>query len=349
MPTDLTFSFIRKSFIGRPRRRRGIRGESPTERLESRVLLTTGPIITSAGGEPAESLLDPQYLPPVEETPTTDPTGSGYQDEPADPYLMDPPGPQPIGPTDPGPTGGDPTTPIAAPDPVDPAPDPNIADMEFGIHNPYTLAHMANAAYTGADGKTNPDGTPVVKLDDVTAALPKKLRDAGWKAEAIVSDENSGFHAVHFKNTKSGEHVLAFAGTAILSGKDWLTNSAQAMGLKAEQYESAMKMAQKPKDDHDGAGIRFTGHSLGGGLASAAALATGIEAVTFNAAGIHKNTKTPDGNKLDLTMADSLITAYRVCGKITGVYLDPLSLLQAGTSPKGLVGSIPDVFKLFTG
>jgi len=33
----------------------------------------------------------------------------------------------------------------------------------------------------------------------------------------------------------------------------------------------------------------FAGHSLGGGLASAAAYATGTSEITFNAAGLHSN------------------------------------------------------------
>jgi putative lipase involved disintegration of autophagic bodies len=36
--------------------------------------------------------------------------------------------------------------------------------------------------------------------------------------------------------------------------------------------------------------IHFTGHSLGGGIASAAAIVTGGGATVFNAAGVHANT-----------------------------------------------------------
>jgi type VI secretion system secreted protein VgrG len=45
--------------------------------------------------------------------------------------------------------------------------------------------------------------------------------------------------------------------------------------------------------------VTFTGHSLGGGLASAASLATGCEGVTFNAAGISQNTATIYGYHLN--------------------------------------------------
>jgi hypothetical protein len=39
-----------------------------------------------------------------------------------------------------------------------------------------------------------------------------------------------------------------------------------------------------------GGNIHFTGHSLGGGIASAAAIWTGGSATVFNAAGVHANT-----------------------------------------------------------
>ena len=39
-----------------------------------------------------------------------------------------------------------------------------------------------------------------------------------------------------------------------------------------------------------GGNIHFTGHSLGGGIASVAAIWTGGSATVFNAAGVHANT-----------------------------------------------------------
>lgn len=272
---------------------------------------------------------------------------SDTADEPLIPMDLPPSDEMP----DPGPMENESGGPGGDPGQIDPNEGPVVPpEMEFGIHNSYTLAHMANAVYTGADGK---DGT-TIKKEEVTAALPQKLRDAGWAAEEVVSDGNTGFHAARFRNTESGEYVLAFAGTQPLSKADWVTNFKQGLGFKAEQYETAMQMALNLKQnlgEDASARLRFAGHSLGGGLASAAALATGIEAVTFNAAGIHKNTKMPDGKALDLTMADSLITAYRVCENVPllKVYLDPLSLLQAGKRPDGLFGNIPDFFKLLTG
>lgn len=50
----------------------------------------------------------------------------------------------------------------------------------------------------------------------------------------------------------------------------------------------AVELARRGVDG--GATLTTTGHSLGGGLASAASVVTGRSAITFNAAGLHENT-----------------------------------------------------------
>ena len=54
---------------------------------------------------------------------------------------------------------------------------------------------------------------------------------------------------------------------------------------------------------------KFVGHSLGGGLASAAAVASNGNATTFNAAGLHNNTITAGGR------TNGAVTAIRVKGE----------------------------------
>lgn len=81
---------------------------------------------------------------------------------------------------------------------------------------------------------------------------------------------------------------------------DWPVNFAQGLGVIPAQYEKAIERAeiaaQYANDRHHGRLI-ITGHSLGGGLASAAAVRVRvlhpdvvIRAQTFNAAGLHRNT-----------------------------------------------------------
>lgn len=95
----------------------------------------------------------------------------------------------------------------------------------------------------------------------------------------------------------------------------------QAGGLTSAQYETAIALALQFRAQY-GANLHFTGHSLGGGLASAAAIACGgdLTATTFNAAGVHKKTLERFGFSVE--EANLIISAYRVFG-------DPLTAMQA--------------------
>jgi pimeloyl-ACP methyl ester carboxylesterase len=83
-------------------------------------------------------------------------------------------------------------------------------------------------------------------------------------------------------------YVLAFAGTDPSSMANWGANAAQAVGLGSSQYEQGTTMASQVWQA-TGGNVLFVGHSLGGGIASAAAYATGGRAITFNAAGLHSS------------------------------------------------------------
>jgi hypothetical protein len=56
------------------------------------------------------------------------------------------------------------------------------------------------------------------------------------------------------------------------------------LGVPSKEYEDVENLAKTLKNAS--VPISFTGHSLGGGLASAAAVVTGFPATTFNAAGL---------------------------------------------------------------
>lgn len=102
----------------------------------------------------------------------------------------------------------------------------------------------------------------------------------------LYTDRETGFQAALYVNGE-GNSVLAFAGTN--GANDWGSNVLQALGLVGAQYDQALVLARTVYID-TGANIRFVGHSLGGGLAAAAAIVTGGRATTFNAAGVHPNT-----------------------------------------------------------
>jgi hypothetical protein len=84
------------------------------------------------------------------------------------------------------------------------------------------------------------------------------------------------------------------------------------LGVSA-QFDQAISDAKAMQNDPDiSAPVTFTGHSLGRGLASAAALETGYNAITFNALGI--STKELQNLGLNRVSQDN-ITAYIMKGE----------------------------------
>lgn len=106
----------------------------------------------------------------------------------------------------------------------------------------------------------------------------QKPEKYGLSSADMSSDE--GFQAAIFSNGK--ETVLAFSGTNGATDMD--DNAGAATGNKSSQYEQAVSIAGQVSKAVGGGKLSMTGHSLGGGLAGAAAAATGRSGTTFNAA-----------------------------------------------------------------
>jgi Lipase (class 3) len=100
-----------------------------------------------------------------------------------------------------------------------------------------------------------------------------------------LSSSTSAFRArVYVKGAnENAEFVVAFRGTT--SGTDWQANLRQGVGLSSDHYTRALIIG-RALARHPDANVTITGHSLGGGLASATAIASGRNASTFNAAGL---------------------------------------------------------------
>ncbi|MFT4196700.1 MAG: DUF2974 domain-containing protein [Pseudoxanthomonas sp.] len=103
---------------------------------------------------------------------------------------------------------------------------------------------------------------------------------------ALMHDARTGFDASFYRNAR-GNVVLAYAGSDEL--QDWKHDFAQGLGLDDAQYRQAIALAKAARTAL-GNELVLAGHSLGGGLAAAAALAADTPAVTFNAAGVHDGT-----------------------------------------------------------
>lgn len=115
---------------------------------------------------------------------------------------------------------------------------------------------------------------------------------------------------------------------------DWPTNISQALGHVPTQYRDAIKFgreaAMEAMSDWNGR-LMILGHSLGGGLASCAALAAkaaqpdlALRCNTYNAAGLHKQTAKEAGTSLS-DAASAGITANSVHGDVlTSIQTDGL-------------------------
>lgn len=157
-----------------------------------------------------------------------------------------------------------------------------------------------------------------------------RVSDADLAAAGINAprtSDSTGFQSAVYTDG-NGRYVLAFAGTDPTSIPDWIANGGQGLGFETAQYNAAKELAKEVAVAY-GDNVAITGHSLGGGLASVAALAADKPAVTFNAAGLSDETLrslhyTPNGARE--YAAEGLVRRYNVENDI-------LTGAQQGVSP----------------
>ena len=101
----------------------------------------------------------------------------------------------------------------------------------------------------------------------------------GWTDLLQHKENPSGFEATAYVN--GSEIVISFAGTDPTSPMDWVANSTLAAGVPGvDQLLEAAQYYLKIQTQY-GNNITFTGHSLGGGLASLMGVLFNHQAVTF--------------------------------------------------------------------
>ena len=133
---------------------------------------------------------------------------------------------------------------------------PGVSRMELTVPDDGRLGAYATTLWTTLQGYPVPGGFP---------------HPAGWGQSA-----DRYYDAV----------FVTFRGTNSLV--DWLANFHQGIGATPQQYQWALRHAQSVIE-RAGADtlVIFSGHSLGGSLATYSALRFGKGAITFNAAGLH--------------------------------------------------------------
>ena len=141
-------------------------------------------------------------------------------------------------------------------------------------------ARLAQAAYE--EGDPIPDGWRKVDAEEL-----KKLG-----IDPSELDTANGMQASVYQNA-DGKYVLAFRGTepSRQPALD-IANDIEGGVSTSPQVLEAINLSTKLALAVGRENVDFTGHSLGGELASAGALATGGKAVTFNAAGLSVTSET---------------------------------------------------------
>jgi hypothetical protein len=142
-------------------------------------------------------------------------------------------------------------------------------------------------------------------------------------------DDHSGFNSQLYRNNSKGHYVYAFQGTNLTAINDWLNNVMQGGGVEADQYKLGLENGLLLSKQLGTVELQFTGHSLGGGLAAAAATAAGVKAITFNAAGVHANTLKKYGKVCEDALP--LVINYFIPGEL-------LTFLQTKTLMPDAIG-----------
>jgi hypothetical protein len=168
-------------------------------------------------------------------------------------------------------------------------------------------------------GSETPTAAPVGWLRG--SEHPELLSKVGL-TNADLAPKESEFRAeVYFPDPRMGntesKPVISYKGTTPNSAENWISNFTQGTGSPTAYYDRAMSVAMKVESKTDG-NFEVTGHSLGGGMASAASAVTGAKTTTFNSAGLHPNTaKTylAQFNREPVN-TDNNVKAYQVDGDI---------------------------------
>lgn len=220
----------------------------------------------------------------------------------------------------------------------DPASRATAAELQQ-LHYDRQMAGLCGDVYESAKGVGEPDpGWSRASEDpEQLAAIAQQLGinaiqlkdmlrpdDSGFRAEIYLPDPavlGPGFKPVLVFKGSTGEvqdPSNKRTGLRDTSAEDFLANNfPQSIGMESDYYTRAMRLGKLMKDE--GFEFDLAGHSLAGGMASAASVVTGVRATTFNAAGLHPNTTALFAEKnpgVQLHDPQQLVTAFQVRGEV---------------------------------
>ncbi len=213
---------------------------------------------------------------------------------------------------------------------------PAQADKLASGYHAQRMADLAEDVYESArgEGKPPPGWTRASEHPEQLKAIAPQLTDR--QISRMLHPEDSGYRAEIYLPDKSvlgtdAKPVLVFKGSTGMivdptapggrresASEDFLSNNIpQGLGLKTDYYDRAMAAAVLLKRQ-PGLEFEMAGHSLAGGMASAAAAVTGVETTTFNAAGLHPKTAQRYATENGLTVYNprDSVQAFQVGGEM---------------------------------
>lgn len=189
----------------------------------------------------------------------------------------------------------------------------------------YKSAKREGQAPTGWTRASNdPTALRAAGFDLTDADLKEMLQPklSGFRAEIYLPDKrvlgDDAKPVIVYKGS-TGEIIdpTSPTGRRESGGEDFLNNGQQGIGMRSDYYDRAMRLASVMNQYRPG-DFEIAGHSLGGGMASAASAVTGARATTFNAAGLHPATPSrfAKDNGLPTFDTQQTVHTYQTTGEV---------------------------------
>ena len=180
--------------------------------------------------------------------------------------------------------------------------------------NAYKAALTAEDVYLNYSSTSSEEMAKVILMKEALGAFGIE-RVVNPSINQAVFSGPSGFYGALYHDRTAESYSVIFRGTEGTQVNDLLTNLANGVGLPTAQYQQAIKLAQAVQEHPIyGQNLSVGGHSLGGGLATIAAAATGLNLTTFNAAGVSQSAA--ESLSVNLNNIGENSSAYYLTGDI---------------------------------